>query len=274
MRAALAAAVTAVVALTCAVVGSAAQLTVDGGTLSVADAGHPCAGRRLAVSATAAVGATTSSVTVTPPADWPSACVGRPIDLVVADGTVTRSGTLASAPAAGQPATVTLDAPFTPSAAGVTTAATVSGWALPTAWSFAPTTPPPFQMRCEVRDTSTGAVVPGSTCTVVALRSQAWGAVGQRQANVYVDTVSTKVSHTQYLWLAVDVSTAPGIPGDWNWATSGVVGDQIRPAPGYACSNLPVLEGSGPTAWSGGSLTYFVQVLENRAGNANVTCTG
>lgn len=172
-----AAAVAAVVALgvTGAAVGSASQLTVDGGDLSVGTVSHPCAGRTLAVTA-APVPSTTSTVRVTTPADWPATCVGRRIDLLVGDGAVVGSGTVPAAPAAGTTVDVALDASVTPGAAVVTVGAVVAGWSLGAAWSYTQLPPP------------TGPITPGNLTTALTILSWSSTSPNQLCANVRVSS--------------------------------------------------------------------------------------
>ncbi len=190
------------------VVSNASQLPVTGGDISVGSVAHPCAGRTLAVTAAAPVTGTTSTVSVTTPADWPAACVGKRIDLVVADGAVTRTGFVAQAPAAGTPAPVTLDAAFTPTQNGVDTAATLAGWSLATSWAYTPAPP------------TTGPVEPGTPYTDI--RALTWtlpdaAPGGTNNSACFQVTVSTTNASGQQDW-AVDIHTAQR---PFNGATTG-----------------------------------------------------
>ncbi len=270
LRTAVVLVLTAVGAVSAVVVGNAAHLSVNAGQLSVASASHPCPGRTLAVSA-APVSGTTSVVSVTTPADWPAACVGERVDVVVADGTVTRTGSIASAPAAGTSVNVTLSGAFTPAPAGVTTAAVVAGWSLATSWSYAPPGNP-FG-TCVIVNPS-GNPIAGQTCTVTDLRMGTyWGADGSRTANMYVSFSSTGVNGNQRVQFSLNLQGAQGVPASWSWATSGsLTGGNITTLSGYACSELPVLRGQTPPGW-GSYTNVFFQVAENRATASGLSCS-
>lgn len=196
-------AVTAVVAVAGGQVANAARLQVRAGQMSVADAGNPCAGVTLQVSAEPVTGSA-SAVSVTTPAGWPSACAGKTVDVVVSDGAVTRVGSIPAAPAAGATMPVALDAAFTPSPTGVTTAATVGGWQVATTWSYAPAPPAVI-----------GPVTPGTTTT--DLRSVTWPLVNVGQQFCVDVTVSTTNPNGQEEW-AVDLNIDQR---PFNGATSG-----------------------------------------------------
>lgn len=270
LRAAIVLVVTAVVAVSAVVVGNAAQLPVDAGQISVATANHPCSGRTLAVTA-APVAGTTSTVSVTMPADWPTACVGKRVDVVVADAAVTRTGSITSAPAAGSSASVTLSGAFTPAATGITTAAVVAGWSLATSWSY---TPPGNPLGTCVIVNPAGNPIAGQTCTVTSLQMGTyWGTAGSRMANYYVGFSSTNVNGNQRVRFSLNLQNAQGVPAGWNWATSGSLsGGNITTLSGYACSELPVLRGQTPPGW-GSYPSVFFQITENRATASNLSCS-
>lgn len=269
LRAAIVLVVTAVVAVSAVVVGNAAQLPVDAGQITVASAGHPCAGRTLAVSA-APVAGTTSTVTVTMPADWPAACVGKRVDVVVGDSAATRTGSIASAPSAGATATVTLSGTVTPATSGITTAAVVAGWSLGTSWSY---TPPGDPLGTCVVVNAAGNPVNSQTCTVTSLRApDVWGTTGSRTANFYVTFSPTNVHGQQRIRFTLNLDAAQGIPADWNWSTSGTQGGNITPLSGYACAELPVLRGQTPAGWGSYTNVYF-PITENRATASGISCS-
>ena len=136
--AALAAVVlTAVVGVTGAILGNASQLPVAGGQLSTGSVAHPCPTSALQVSAASA--AATQTALVSRAADWPDACEGRPVQIIVTAGSVSASATLSQAPAVGAPATaVTLSAVITPAAAGVSARAVADGWSVEAQWLRVP----------------------------------------------------------------------------------------------------------------------------------------
>lgn len=270
LRAAIVLVITAVVAVTAVVVGNAAQLPVDAGQITVATANHPCAGRTLAVSA-APVAGTTSTVTVKTPADWPAACVGKRIDVVVGDAAGTRTGSVTSAPAAGATATVTLSGAITPAATGITTAAVVAGWSLGTSWSY---TPPGNPLGTCVIVNPAGNAIAGQTCTVTSLQMGTnWGTAGSRTANYYVGFSSTNVNGNQRVQFSLNLQAAQGVPADWNWSTSGTLtGGNTTTLSGYACSELPVMRGQTPPGW-GSYPSVFFQIAENRATASGISCS-
>ena len=253
------------------VVSNASQLPVTGGDISVGSVAHPCAGRTLAVTTDPPVTGTTSTVSVTTPADWPAACVGKRIDLVVADGTVTRTGFLAQAPAANTTTPVGLNAAFTPASTGITASAVVAGWSLGTSWSYSGSTSP--YGTCTVVHPS-GNPIAGQTCSITSLSVNTWGTPGAREGGLSVTFSSTGVNGQQRVEFALNLAAAQGLPQGWNWSTSGVKAkaDTWVPATGYRCSTLPTLSGQTIPGWGSYSNVY-IPFVENRVGVTQLACS-
>ncbi|GEN79962.1 hypothetical protein [Actinotalea fermentans] len=202
LRAGIVLAVSTVVAATAVVVGNAAQLQVNGGQISVASATNPCAGQTLAVT-TDAVAGTATWIEVTTPATWPSACVGKRIDLMVLDGAQVRTASIASAPVAGTVTPLDLSGSFTPPSTGNPVSAVVAGWSIATTWTYSPQPP------------VTGPITPGTPET--DLRSVTWTSVVVGQQFCVDVTVSTTNQTSQKDW-AVDLNIGQR---PFNGATSG-----------------------------------------------------
>ncbi len=272
--------VTAVLAGTAVVVGNAAQLQVNAGQLSVASAGHPCPGQRLAASAGAGADGTTGQLQVTMPASWPDACVGKTIDLAVGTGSTSVTGRL-QAPAAGVKTDVTLSNSFTPTT-GSPVSAVVEGWSIPVDWTYraaatcrlthdvtgwqnvqgvwtpilAPTQSP---AGCEVQSVTAG-------------NSWTTGGFTVQQFEVRIRNTSSR----EAAWAAtLDFSQSP-FPG-WtprgiNGLGNGSGGDAWNAQAVNACSQLPRLEivgnpGSTQVLRANERLTIAFQIVSGPAGS-------
>lgn len=179
-------------ALATASVGSAASLTITGGSLGTHAAGHPCPGTLAATTDPTSI--PVSTVTITPPA----ACVDRTVTVAVNDGVNVRQGT-ATAPASGS-VTVGLDGSYSPSAT-TQVAAVVSGWYLATGWTYTPPVIPP------------GPIVPGNANTVIL--PIIWTQPAQNQVCALV-TVTTNTQEKSPWLVNLNVAQPP-----FNGATSG-----------------------------------------------------
>lgn len=203
---------------------SAASLGVTGAQLGTFAAGHPCPGTLQATTPTTTMQALTVTVTA------PATCAGRQLQVAVNDGVNVRQGT-ATAPVSGS-VTVTLDGAYTPST-GVAVDATVSGWALATAWSYTPPAGP--AIRCWTND-----VFRPCSATVV-VRDQ-W-ATGYNLDITITDARTTNANNPVPWTIEIDFgSTAyPFVPNALDG--SGVV-------PGAnACGTRPVMTFTGTTTW-------------------------
>ena len=182
--------------LATASVGSAASLTIAGGSLGTHAAGHPCPGTLAATTAPTSLPVSTVTVTA------PPACAGRTLTVAVNDGVNVRQG-IATAPASGSVA-VGLNGTYSPSA-GTQVAAVVNGWYLATSWTNTPPVVPP----------TSGAVTPGTSWTDI--RSLTWPTVQAGQQFCFAVTVSTTNGNGQQDWaLNLNVAQRP-----FNNATSG-----------------------------------------------------
>jgi len=230
--------------------GSAASLAVSTSAVSTATVSHPCPGTLAATTPSTSLPVSTVMVTA------PAACAGRQLQVAVTSGGATVQGT-ATAPASGA-VVVTLSGAYTPSTTTVV-AATVSGWDLPATWTYTPVT-----NSCVVVDGS-GTPVAGQTCSVTSLRANYWGVTGYRFANYYVSFSSTGVNGQQRIQFSLDLSTAAGIPADWNWSTSApLMGGNVTTLAGYRCDEQPILRGQTVAGW-GRYTNVYMPGVENRA---------
>lgn len=178
-------------ALASTTLGHAAALQVSAGSLTSFSAQHPCPGPATAVPSGAS-GSTYTGVTITLAS---AACSGRPVRARV----VTSAGLLVvegQIPANGTTATLTVP-PYT-AGSSYTVHATVSGWHLPTTWSF---TPP----------VAAQAITAGNGATVI--ESVEWSTGVPTCATVKVTTNTAQEAPWR---VALNVAAAP-----FNGATTG-----------------------------------------------------
>lgn len=167
--------------LATASVGSAASLTIAGGSLGTHAAGHPCPGTLAATTAPTSLPVSTVTVTA------PPSCVGRTVTVAVNDGVNVREGSV-TAPASGS-VTVGLDGSYSPSTT-TQVAAVVDGWNLPTSWTYLP---PP-----------TSVIVPGNGDTILTVGD--WYLQGSL---VCVDVTAKSRAGNKVWAIDVDSSAAP-----------------------------------------------------------------
>ena len=212
-------------------VASAAQLGVAAGSVSVADAAHPCAGPATAEPASPVGGSgryTAVSVTL------PAGCTGD-LRLVLTDGSVAVGQGTATA-AGGGTVQVPVGVQYRPGA-GIGVHAVVSGWPVTPTWSA-----PRPHVWCDVTDGS------GAACTAtVTARTTGAGVL-------YFDVAVTTTSTTWVPWaVTFDFGHAyyPVLPtrlgnsdldgfsdGDLAWDDTGDINDVVRQS---ACTDRPLL---------------------------------
>ena len=192
--------------LATASVGSAASLTIAGGSLGTHAAGHPCPGTLAATTAPTSLPVSTVTVTA------PPSCVGRTVTVAVNDGVNVREGSV-TAPASGS-VTVGLDGSYSPSTT-TQVAAVVDGWNLPTSWTYLP---PP-----------TSVIVPGNGDTILTVGGwftsgtltcapvTVFITTGNRTWLVNVDTAAAPFDRAAPVFTGEDVAkvTTIGDPGGW-----------------------------------------------------------
>ncbi len=236
-----------------ATLGSAATLTVNAASISTFTVTHPCPGNATAVPAGAS-GTQFTGVTVTLPS---TACNGRVVHVTVLNGTtVVRQG---QATVVGATATVAGMAAYT-AQSGYTVRATVSGWNLPTTWSY---TPPPVSLVATCRTTH-----PNATCAAdVVLRPNPGWTTGY-DLDITIRDTRTIGNSNAYAWtIEIDFSSLgyPFVPTAAN--ATGLVRQST-------CAARPVLTMTGVTGWGehhllrrGDSRTVWLQPLSTGTGS-------
>lgn len=267
------AALVAAVALGAVVTAAAAQLGVASAGITTSSGTHSCPG----TAAATASASPATSVQVT----FPAACAGRPVSVVVLNGsTVVASGT-ATAAASG-PTAVSV-ASFTPTAS-LTAASTVDGWVTTTTWSFTPPAPATCALTGDVLGWATidgrwGPIIgPPSAPTACSVTSVSAGGSWTSGGRTYrpVEVTVRNTSSTEAIWrVTLDFAQSP-FPG---WTPKGIVGLgngtggtgwNARAAEG--CGRLPLLdvvgnEGSTQTIAAGQSRTFQFQIVSGPAGD-------
>jgi hypothetical protein len=247
-----------VVAIALAVLAAAGVGLASASTVSVAavgvtnqDVSRPCPGVATAVPADLRFGTSYYAVAIT----LPSGCGPRTVDLNLLDGRRWRSG---SAVIDGS-GTITLSRRYT-ARTSMTIVATLDGWDLPVAWSFAPAT-------CIV---PTGAASCAADVTVFVGNKPGGGYF------TYYDVAVTTTSTTPVPWQVTILMSHPDLPGvptylgnstldGYNdglvtWSGTGDVNDVQRVS---ACSDSPILVVNGKP--SGPANDRYETVVAGRA---------
>ena len=236
--------------LATASVGSAASLTITGGSLGTHAAGRPCSGTLAAT--TAPTSLPVSTVTITPPA----ACVGRTVTVAVNDGVNVRQGT-ATAPASGS-VTVGLDGSYSPSAT-TQVAAVVSGWYLPTSWAY---TPPAVGLTATCSTTH-----PQAYCAADVVLRDSW--VGGYNLDITVRDTRAKGNNKPYAWTVVIDFSSTGYP----FVPNAIDGSGVVTA--STCAQRPTLTFTGVTGLDllgeGETRTFWIQPKSSGIGSV-LTC--
>lgn len=250
------AAVVAVVVVVSGLVGaglttaSAAQLSVGAGQLSTVDAGHPCAGTAAVVPADGS-GTSYSAARI----DVPEACAGRPVALVLLDGTTPlASGTVSAATSP----TTTVPMTTYQASAVAEARAVVDGWEVDAEWSFTPPAGPAITCWTTEPDLPCAA-------TVVVRNNHVWS--WGYDLDIVVRDTRTASSNKPVAWtVQLDFANA-----QYPWVPNGVDGWNVLAS--STCADLPVLTLTGRTDQyntdlrRGTQLSFSIQPHNNGTGN-------
>lgn len=231
---------------------NAAQLRVGGGALTVVPTMTRCTDALSVTPGAIAADGTTAELVVT---GLTPRCGGTPLALTVADAAGAVVIQAAHVVPTSGPAAVTVAAPSFAPASSMTAAATIATWAVPTAWTY--TAPPQTVASCVVRESGSGAAVPGTSCTLGA-PSITWGSVHWQHLQVNLPVqLSTPLRPSQYVSFSFTIPTS-GTPSWWSWADADVASTNFGSGAGgltSRCSELPVVSGRTPNNYGGvGSL--------------------
>ena len=246
---ATAALVAAAAVVTGVVVAQAARLDVDAGQVSTIDVGHPCPGTAV-VLPTGGSGPSYTAVSIA----VPEACAGRPVGVVLLDGTtMLASGTVSAAtsPTTTVPVT-TYQAPAVTEARAV-----VDGWEVDAEWSFSPPAGP--AITCWTTD-------PARPCeaTVVVRNNHVWS--WGYDLDIVVRDARTNGNNPVTWTVQLDFTNAA-----YPWVPNGVDGWSVLA--GSACADLPLLTLTGrPDHYNhelrrGTQVSFSIQPHNNGTGN-------
>lgn len=229
--------------------GAAAQLSLLQGNITSASVAERCTPAVTVTNGTAAAGKA-STVTV---AGLGAACEGRELDLTLFDknGAAVAAGNTTLAADSSGTATVAVSS-YTPAdVAGA--ALTIGTWGIPGIWTYVPPAAAPM-VSCTVLNDPTGT----KTCEVTDVRVDAWGYPELNSYNFYATIKSPSESEDTEWQLTLNLADS-GFKVNANLADSN---NGVTLAPGWSCSDLPMLELRGQedvsTKYVGGGKTVTV----------------
>lgn len=157
--------------------------------------------------------------------------------------------------------TLDTDVPFYPVVEPKPVEVEIDGHAVPATWVYER---PPVLEGCTVVERGTSTPVPGVVCESVVLTvGEVRGPVGARVLPATVGFVAPGISQENQheIVFTVDLSAFDGVPGDWQWAGSGVLAGSFLPYEGYSCADLPVFSARAP-AWTAGGGAAYIELHE------------
>lgn len=229
--------------------GAAAQLPLLQGNVTGASVSDRCTPSVTVTNGTASAGKA-STVTV---AGVGTACDGRELDLTLFDtnGAAVAAGSTTLAADSSGSATVPVSAYAPADVAGA--ALTIGTWGVPGIWTYVPPAAAPM-VSCTVLNDPTGT----KTCDVTDVRVDAWGYPELNNFNFYA-TVTTASESEDVEWQLTLNLADSGFKVNANLADSN---NGVTLAPGWSCSDLPMLELRGQedvsTKYVGGGKTVTV----------------
>lgn len=244
------------------------SLTADGMTFHTQTFSRTCFGPAQAAPSGASVGGTYTHLTVT---GLNSSCSGIGyVSLRTSTGTVVVDAT---APVSNGTFTVTIPAYTPPSASTGQVFVSVDTWPVQATWA-----PVVSLGTCTVvNGTGNPTTKPCQLTNLTGQSNNDGKPVGSRTWQMYLylsaptmQSGGGKNSESAEIW--VNLAAATGMPGDWQWGTSGVVGGNLTAYPGASCSTLPTLHAYAP-GWSGGGAALYFSVVENRTGVSGLICS-